>query len=110
MVYETFNCSELIFDEYERRASQKCLNMGAQRCRSIFSLFTQYNGYEGAEYSAVKVEKYNTALQRFEANAEISFDDGMSIEKVLSGNKVYILGDTDGSSSVSIRTTIYLST
>lgn len=77
--------------------------MGAQRCRSILSIFTQYKGVEGANYSAVKVEKYNNTLKKFEASAEIMFGDSTSIEKVLCKNKVYIMGDIDSLSSVSIE-------
>lgn len=90
--YKRFNCHDLVIAEFKRRISTKCSNIGVSRCSSVFSLFAQYIGDEGAEYSAIKIERYNSVLSNFEESAEIALGSRKSFEVILQTNKVYLLG------------------
>lgn len=78
--------------EYSRRASSQCSIVSVRRCRSFFCLFIQNKGIDGAESSAIKIEKYNSVLNSFEEAAEISLRDRMHYGVILQKKQVYILG------------------
>lgn len=88
-MYQKFNCSGLLFAESRRRASGRFPTIGSRRGRSIYCLFKQQNE---AEYSAIKVEKYHSALNSWNEVVEISLGDRKNFGWIFFGNKVYILG------------------
>lgn len=66
-------------------------------------LFAQEKGFEGAEYSAVKIEKYKSELNRFEESVEIKLDDRKHFEIILNENKIYVVGGCNGSANVYLK-------
>lgn len=91
-LYTRFACSDLFIEECKRRASGQCSNIGLRRSHSIFCLFAQYKEFEGAEQSAIKIEKFNSVLNSFEETGEITLGDRIFFGMVLQKNKIYVLG------------------
>lgn len=91
-VYETFSCSNLLSAEYRRRVSSQSLNTVARRFQSIFCLFVQHKGFEGAKNSAIKIEKYNSVLKTHEEVPEIAIGDRCHFGVILYKNKIYVMG------------------
>lgn len=97
MVFETFDCSKHAWAELKKRASDGCLNVDDRRFRPIFCLFLQEKDEEGGvQSSAVKIEKYNNVLNRFEEAAVIELGDREGFNAVLLKNKLFVLGGKTG--------------
>lgn len=96
-MFEMFDCSKLLWAELKKRASNGCLNVDDRRFRPILCLSLQEKDEEkGVESSAVKIEKYNNILNRFEMAAEITLGDRENFNAVLQKNKLFVLGGKTG--------------
>lgn len=91
MIYNRLDCSGSTL-RIERNKRSSRLNAGIRRRRPIFCLFRQIRGLEGAEQSAIKIERYNNALNEFEEAGEIELGVRVYFGVTLHKNKVYILG------------------
>lgn len=92
--FKKFDCFELLFAEHKKRILCGSLNVGIRRRRSIFSICTQQKDVDGAEFSAVKIERFNSALHEFEGIREITLGNCRYFGVILHENKLYILGGT----------------
>lgn len=86
-VYHKFNCSELLLTDYRKRASDRFSTSGCRRGRSIYCLFVHED-----ENTAVKVNKYHSALNSWNEVAEIPLGNRKRFRLIFLKNKVYILG------------------
>lgn len=77
-----------------RRAKRKCEIIGERRFGSVFSLYLQDKGLnpKAVKYSAVKIEKFSTALDHLERVSEIRLGDRTLFRAILHDNKIYVLG------------------
>lgn len=92
MIYRRFDCYDYLFAEYKRRITCLTPTAGIRRRRSIYCLFKQFKGENGAELSAVQIERYSCALNKFEEASAIAVGDRVYFAVTLVNDKVYILG------------------
>lgn len=81
-----------MIDEYKRRALNQCSNASTRRYDSIICLFLQFKGEDGADHSAIKPEKFNTAFNICEEGAEISLGERKYFSAVLHNDQIFVLG------------------
>lgn len=91
-VYKKFGCSELLMAEYKRRASCQYLNVGVRRLRSILCFFAEYRGKDGAERSAINIEKYDSTLKCYDEAIRIALGESVYFGLIFHEKKLYILG------------------
>lgn len=102
-----FHCPDLMYNEYRRRVASHCEEISDRRfpLRSVFCLFAQHKGEDSAEYSAIKIEKFSTKLDRLEEAAEIDLGDRRDFGMILHNSKIYVLGGRRDDNSLKIVST-----
>lgn len=93
MVCKRFKFSDVTKDaERKRQTISQSIDDGVSSSPSIFCVFIQNKGENGAPYSEMKIKKYDYRTNRFDETVKISLGFRTGCNVILNAKKVFILG------------------